>query len=175
MNEKNSIWESAGKAGLVLGGISILYMFVNMLLLKFAADGGFLLGLFRFLLWAAKLVGCIYLIRFFMSRYSDANPEADHSRVFTFGMLVAFLSALLYAGVSLAYTSFFAPDMYADAFAALEDNPMMDSNALAALDEIAPKMPAIAFFTNLVYCFLFGTIVSAIFARKIVPERPFSD
>lgn len=175
MNEKNTIWESAGKAGLVLGGISILYMFISMLLVKFAADGGFLVGLLRFLFWAAKLGGCIYLMHFFMQRFAAANPEADHSRVFTFGMLAAFLSALLYAGVSLAYTSFFAPDMYADAFAALEDNPMMDSNTLAALDEMAPKMPVFAFFANLIYCFLFGTVVSAIFARKIAPERPFSE
>ena len=176
MNEKNTIWERAGKAGLVLGGISILYMLITALTKKLAVDGpSFILGLFNFLLWGAKLVGCVYLMRFFILRFAGEQPEADRSRALNFGVLTAFLSALLYSGVSFAYTSFIAPDMYTEAISLLQDNPMMDSNMLAALDEIAPKMPVYTFFGNLIYCFLFGTILAAIFSNRIAPKNPFAE
>ena len=36
------------------------------------------------------------------------------------------------------------------------------------------KMPVIAFFSNFIYCFLFGTILSAILAPNIVKDDPFA-
>ena len=176
MNEKNTIWESAGRAGAVLGGISILYMLITALTKKLAVDGpAFLIGMFNLLLWVAKLVGCIYLMRFFILRFASQNPETDRSRALNFGVLTAFLSALLYAGASFAYTSFIAPEMYTEAITILQDNPMMDSNMLAILDEMAPKMPVYTFFGNLIYCFLFGTILAAIFSNRVAPKNPFAE
>ena len=174
--QKNIMWEQAGKAGLVLGGISILYMMLTAVTGKVAENGStVLMGLINILLWLAKLGGCIYLMRFFMLRFSQADPEADNARVFRFGMLTALLSALLYSAFYLAYVSFIAPDTFENAMEAITDNPMLDSNSLAAIEEMMPKMPTISFFVNLVWCWLFGTILAAIFSRNIPPKNPFAD
>ena len=176
MNEKINIWEQAGKAGLVLGGVSIGYMLITMLTGKLIQNGSatFLLGVLNVLLWIAKFAGCILLMRFFMKRFADANPAADRGIVFRFGARVALLSALLYSAFYLAYVSFIAPDTFEPAISMLEDNPMMDSNTLSAVEEMIPKMPTIAFFGNLIWCWLFGTIVSAVASSRICnPDNPF--
>ena len=174
MNEKNTFWESAGKAGLALGGVSILYMVITALIGNGSSDApSALLRLFSALLWLAKLVGCIYLMRFFMLRFSNDNPSADNGRVFRFGMVVALLSALLYAGASLAYSSFINPHLFEDAFAQLLDNPMFADQMGDQMEELLPRLPAISFYSNLIYCFLFGTIVSAVFSRNIPKRNPF--
>lgn len=174
--KKNIMWESAGKAGLVLGGVSIVYLLLTMLLGKVAENGpAVLMGLVNGLLWLAKFIACIYLLRLFMRKFAAAEPEADRNRVFRFGMITALLSALLYSAFYLAYVSFIAPDTFSQALDILADNPMMDSNSMSAVEEMIPRMPTISFFGNLIYCWLFGTILSAIFSASIRPQNPFTD
>ena len=119
MNEKNIIWEHAGKAGLVLGGVSILYMVLTALTGKLAENAGsglnILLTLVNFLLWIAKFGACIYLMRLFMQRFAKADPAADNN------------------------------------------------------------LPSFSFFVNLIYCWLFGTVLSAILSRNIPSRNPFTD
>ena len=174
--QKNIIWERAGKAGLVLGGVSIAYLLLTMLLGKVAGSGpAFLMGLLNALLWLAKFIACIYLMRLFIRRFAAAEPEADRNRVFRFGMLTALLSAVLYSGFYLAYVSFIEPDTFSQALDMLADNPMLDSNSMSSIEEMIPRMPTISFFGNLIYCWLFGTILSAIFSASARPQNPFTD
>ena len=151
MNEKKSIWESAGKAGLVLGGISVAYMLITMLLGKLSGNvPGFLVGLVNVVLWLAKFAGCIYLMRYFIKKFAADDPTVDNSRAFRFGTLTALLSALIYAACYMAYTSFIAPDTFEQAMEVLQDNPMFDSNMMSQMEEMMPKMPTYAFFGNLI-------------------------
>ncbi len=176
VEENKSIWESAGKAGLALGGVSILYTLCTMLTGKLAENGPvFLISVVNVLLWIAKFTACLYLMRLFMLRYSHANPAADNARVFRFGMLTALFSSLLYSAFYLAYVSFIQPDTFAQAMEAVMDNPMIDSNSADMLEAMIPRMPTISFFVNLIYCWLFGTILSAIYSRNIPPQNPFAD
>jgi len=176
IEENKSIWESAGRAGLALGGVSIAYMLCTMLTGKVAENGpAFLMVLVNALLWLAKFCGCIFLMRLFMLRYSQANPAADNAGVFRFGMLAALLSSLLYSAFYLAYVSFLAPDTFSQTLEVLQDNPMLDANSMDAIEQMIPHMPTISFFVNLIYCWLFGTILAAIFSRNIPPQNPFID
>ena len=174
--QKNSMLEQAGKAGLVLGGVSIVYMLLTMLTGKLAESGpGFLLGLLNVLLWIGKLVACIYLMRFFILRFAMKDPTVDNSRAFRFGTLTALLSALIYSAFYLAYVSFIAPDTFEEALSVLTDNPMLDSNSISALEDMIPRMPTISFFVNLFWCWLFGTVLAAIFSRNISSKNPFDE
>ena len=175
--QKNIIWEHAGVAGLALGGVSILYLVLSMLIGKLAEGSGgtTLISLLTVVLWLAKFSGCIFLMRFFMLRYAQADPEADNARVFRFGTRTALLSALLYAGFYLAYSTYLAPDLFQDALSMLEDFPMLDSNSREQMEAMLPKMPTISFFVTLIYCWLFGTILSSILSRNIPPRNPFTD
>ena len=177
MNEKNIIWEHAGKAGLVLGGVSIVYMVLTMLTGKLAEDAGAglttVLGLVNFLLWGIKFAACIFLMRFFMLRYVQADPAADNARVFRFGMATALLSALLYSAAFLAYVTFIAPGLFEEVLFRMADyNPMIDDSVI---DSVLPALPAFTFFFNLAYCFVFGTVVAAIHAGNIRPDNPFAE
>ncbi len=174
MAEKNIIWERAGRAGLALGGVSILYLLVSMLIGKIEGPA-ILMGLLSTVLWIAKFCACLFLMRLFMIRFSQADPSADNARVFRFGMLVALCSAVLYSAFYLLYTGFLAPDTFESALEMVQDSPMFDSNSADMLEEMIPRMPTISFFVNLIYCWLFGTILSAIYSRNIPPQNPFTD
>lgn len=178
MNEKVSIWNSAGKAGLALGGVSVVYLLIVQLLSKIGEPSLGLLILINVstvILWAAKLIFCIYLMRFFMKKYAKVDPEVDNSKTFRFGFLAALLSALIYAAAYLGYITFIDPDVFAESFEMLRDNPMMDAASLEALDEMLPSMPTYAFFINLIYCTIYGTIVSAFLSRNIPSSNPFDN
>ena len=51
----------------------------------------------------------------------------------------------------------------------------MDSNTMAQMDKMMTKMPQITFFSNLIYCFIFGTILSLILSRNIPNKDPFAN
>ena len=175
MNEKNTFWEGAGKAGLILGGVSIAYVAVTGLtgLLEDKVGGSFLFSLFGFILWVAKFGGCIYLMRFFMRSYAFNRTDGTGASPFLFGTTVALLSALLYSAAILVYISFINPGMLTELFDAMRENPMMDSNALALLDGLEARKESFMFFSNLIYCTLFGTIVAAILSGSIPSKNPF--
>ena len=52
---------------------------------------------------------------------------------------------------------------------------ILDSNTLSQMDKMLGKMPQITFFSNLIYCFIFGTVLSAILSRNIPSKDPFAD
>ena len=42
------------------------------------------------------------------------------------------------------------------------------------MDTVESIMPQVMFFSNLVYCFLYGTVLSAVLSRNIPPRDPFA-
>lgn len=182
MDEKRiNLWNEAASPGLVLGLVSIAYLALSMLTGKLAGTGGmaFLIGLLSFLLWAGKLFLCIWLFRFFLLRFAERNASADNRAVFRFGMVVALYSALLYSGFYLVYLLYINPDAIAQSFelAMQQYSSMMDAASIEAMENMMADMPAISFFSQLIWCWLFGTVLSAIFSKKIPSDasNPFDN
>ncbi len=181
MAENNSMWDHAAKAGLALGGVSIAYLAINAAkgLISGSAGGDtsfmltVIIQILGLALWVAKLIGCIYLMKFFMAKFADTDPDMDRSRVFRFGALAALLSALVYSAANLAYTTLIAPESYEMALEYLRQMPQFPAEELDAAEQVIDKMPTIGFFSNTVYCFLYGTVLSAILSKKIRPDNPF--
>lgn len=168
--DNKSVWNEAGLPGLILGIIPV----VCFSLTQIKSDSIALSSI----LWVLKFGGCIFLMYFFMKRYLLAHDDADRSSVFRFGVVVALLSAIICAGGQLGYVLLIAPDTYEKAIDTVMNSGMasqLDSNSLAAIDELLPKLPAITFFCNLAYCFVFGLIVSAIISGSIVSNNPFNE
>ena len=46
---------------------------------------------------------------------------------------------------------------------------------LDSMDGMMAKLPNVMFFVNLFWCWLFGTVLAAIFSRNIPPRNPFID
>ena len=92
-------------------------------------------------------------------------------------MATAFLSALVYAAASFANMAYISADFFTEQYQVLMQQmmPMMDSNSKDVLEKMLGNMPQITFFSNLIYCFMFGTVVSAVLSRNIPSRDPFAD
>ena len=174
MTDKKLLWNNAGRAGLILGGISIAYLMVSWLMTMTHLPG-FVTGLIGALLWIAKFSACLYLMYFFMKQYRDRNNVTERSELFKFGVIVAACSALLYAAFYLAYVKFIVPDLLTDSLAQVMENysSMLDASALDNLEMVQEKFPQYGFFGNLIYCCLFGTILAAIYSGSLIKNDPF--
>ena len=174
---RKDLWDGAGKAGLVLGLVSSAYVVLTYLLTKLTGSTGtaLLATLLNFLLWAAKFGGCIFLMKYFMTKFANAHPGADNSDTFRFGMLTAFLSALIFSAFDLAYVTWVAPDTFSNAIEMAQESygSLLPAESLEAMENM--NFGSITFFTNLIYCFIFGTVLSAILSRNIPSRNPFAD
>ena len=175
MNMKN-IWNSAAIGGLALGLTSTVYMFVTQLL-GTSQMPTFLNMLLSFILWGVKFGGCIWLMTFFMKKFVKDNEGADNQSVFRMGLLTALLSAVVYAAASFFNAAYISADLFAEQYAQMMQQmaPMMDSNSKTLVEDMLGNMPQITFFSNLIYCFLFGCVLSAILSRNIPSKDPFAD
>lgn len=173
---RKNMWNTAAKAGLVLGLISSAYLFITQW--TGSADmPGFLSSLLGFVLWGAKFGGCIWVMGFFMKKFVIDNPEAVNKDTFRLGTAMAFLSALVFSAVAFANVAYISADMYAEQIETMMQQmaPMMDSNTMSVMDTYMENLPQITFFSNLIYCFIFGTILSYILSRNIPRKDPFAD
>ena len=179
MIEQKIVWNDASRSGLVLGGISIAYMICNMLLAK--VSGGpavsVLVNVGSLLLWVFKIVLCIRLFKVFMQKFASAHEGVTNRDTFAYGVAVALLSALVYSAVYLAWVSFIQPGALTDSMEMAREaySGMLTADQLESFDELAPKLPTLTFFANLVYCFLFGLVLSAIFSSNIPSRNPFTE
>lgn len=174
------MWNKASAAAPTLALVPILYSLSVLLLDKINAGNTgsyFLLSLFKGLLWLGKFSGCIILMKFLMGRFASSFRGVTRKDAYRYGLMLAFLSALVCAAYYLVDILFIQPDLYAEVFdSVLQTNgSMLDSNTRDALERVQDKLPAIGFFCNLIYCFLFGMVLSAIFAGKVVSDDFFDD
>ena len=171
---RKDMWNTAAKAGLALGLVSTAYMFITQLM---AGASGFLISIVSFVLWVVKFGGCIWLMAFFMKKHVAAHPEVENKGTFNIGMASALLSALVYAAAAFANIAFISGDALAEQMNLMmqQMGSMMDSNSKALMDSYMEKLPQITFFSNLIYCFVFGTVLSYILSRNIPSRDPFAN
>lgn len=177
MTEKQNIfWNQAAKSGLILGAITTGYYLINLLIssLEVGALVKATLNILSLVLWGAKFYYCLKVLKTSMQKYSLMDAEADNSKVFRFGMAVAALSALIAAAVSLCDILFIHPDALNESLEILKSTEGMTESMISMMEDLIPAMPNYTFFVNLIYCFLFGTIASAIYSRNIPSTNPFN-
>jgi len=172
-------WDSASKAGLALGAVSIVYTLVSQL---FTPDviskiGAFPTTLITMTLWVVKFAGCIWLMKFFLTRFAGSYSGMTRQDVFKQGAAAAFLSALIYSAFYFAYVSFINPEVFNEAMdTAIESySSFMDSNTSAMMEQLKGKLPMISFVSNLIYCSIYGSVLSSILSRNIVSDNPFEN
>lgn len=180
MISTKDLWNEAAKPGLILGGVSIAYMFATMLTGKLALSStglAFVMALVNVLLWIAKFVGCIYLLKLFLQTFKDNHEGVHRTYARRFGWIIALLSALVYsAGVLLDYI-YIQPEAVSDAFDTMmaSYSSFMTASDMELIDNMRSSMPVITFFTNLIYCTLFGTILTNILVNKVYPKDSIFD
>ena len=173
---QKNMWNSAGKAGLVLGLYTTAFLFISQMLEQIELHA-FLSTLLTLLLWVAKFVGCIALMMFFMKKFATENEGITNSNTFRMGVATALLSALVYSAFTFANIAFISPELFEGQMNAVmqELAPMMDSNTQGVVEKYLENLPQITFFSNLIYCFLYGMVLSFILSRNIPKNDPFAD
>ena len=172
---RKTMWEEAGKAGLALGMASTAYLFLNQILA--GAQLPSLISMFASAgLWAAKFAGCIWLMKFHMSKFASIDNKIDNGTTFRFGFAAAFLSALVFAAASFANSAFISADLISEQMNLLMQQmaPAMDSNTTKQMEDVMAKLPQLTFFSNLLYCTVYGGVLSLILSRNIPNNDPFA-
>ena len=163
-------------SALIFGFISGAYLIITQFL-STSSIPPFVTGILNFILWCAKFFGCIWLMMAVMKRVVAIDPEATGKTTFLTGLTVSFFSAVFYAGIALLSMTIIFPDN----IAAQKDSvmqiygKMLDSNSLRALDQMMENLPQYTFFSNIIYCTIYGTVLSAILSRRIPSRDPFAD
>ena len=168
----NTAFISALIFGLVSGAYLIITQFIST-----SSMPSFLTGIFSFILWCAKFFGCIWLMMAVMKRVVEIDPEATGKTTFLVGLTISFISAVFYAGISLLNMTLINPDLISEQMDAVMQvyGKMLDSNSLRALDQMIASLSEYTFFSNIIYCTLYGTVLSAILSRRIPSRDPFAD
>ena len=173
---KTRMWTMAGAEGLKLGLVSAGYMFAT-LLLESSGMPAFVNTLVSFILWGSKFAACIYIMRFAMVKFAAIDSSINNRNTFLFGCATALLSAFVFSCISFINVAYISADMYNEQIGLMMQQmaPMMDSNSLSIVDSYLERLPEITFISNLIYCFAFGTVLSAILSRNIPSTDPFAD
>ena len=179
MKEKTTakdMWESAGYAGLALGLVSAAYMIINSYLGASGLSAG-TIALIQMPLWIAKFVGCILLMKFFMKKFHAAHPNSANRDVRMMGVATALLSAFLFAAIQYIFMAYIQADLYASQYELIlqQYSSGMDLNTMNMMEKFVDMLPQISFFSSLLYCFAYGSIIAAILSRNIAGNDPFAD
>lgn len=170
--EHGTLLNKASIAGAVFGLISGSYIFITSAMS--AAEMG---GLLSPVLWLAKFIGCIYLMIFFMKKLVKDFDGVQNSDTLKFGVLTALFSAIITAAASYIATEFVFPDLLDKQLNLVYQmyGEMLDSNSMAVLDKMTENYATISFFSQLIWCFIYGSILSVIISGKIPSQDPFKD
>ena len=173
---KSNIWNEAAKAGLILGLTSSAYLFTNNYLGTLDVNP-FLMTFLSLTLRVVKITLCIFIMVALMRKFVNDNPSATNNDTRKLGSLTALLSAFIFAGVSFADIAYISPDLYAEQQKMIMDiySQSLDANMLAGIEKTMGYMPQYTFFTTLIYCYLYGSALSAILSRNIPSRNPFAD
>lgn len=165
--DKKTISSEAARVALVFGLISGGYVLVDPLLSGIGIP--FIASSLSIILWAGKLCGCIYLMRYFMLKLSSAYDGVGRRELVRFGTLVALFSAIITAVCCYVSTEYLFAEQYTAAFDTLwqQMGSSLDSNTRASLQSMESNLPRISTMSNFIWCFVYGWILSVILAGNV--------
>ena len=168
-------WNSAAVAGLVMAIATIILDYLPTLVLAIGIKG-FIGSFLVFLVKIVKIAACVYVFKVLIDRFYG-SVKTDYARLQRYGLKVALFSSILVAGFSLVQILVINPEMMTQMINEVQNTyqNLMDSNTMAAMEKMLSKLPVITFFSSLVYCYLWGWILSTTFARRLFPVNAFGE
>ena len=165
--DNKTLWNEAGRVGLVFGGFSSL-----CLVLKEAAgltDSSFLVQAAAIILWVVEFFGCILLMKKYMLDLKDKYDGLTMPDAYHFGRRVALLSGLILAAVDALVIMKLPQDTVADVMNELSAavTAKMGGGYEGEVARVVDRLPVYVFFGQWIYCFLYGSLLSAIMSRYL--------
>ena len=171
--DSKTLWNEAGRVGFVFGGFSSL-----CLVLKEGAGltgSSFLVTAAAIILWAVEFFGCILLMKKYMLDLRDKYDGVTMVDTYRFGRRVALLSGLILAAVDAAIIMKMPQETVTSVMSELSA-AMPAGMGRVSEDELGrfvDKLPLYTFIGQWLYCFLYGSLLSAIMSRYIFLQGPF--
>ena len=174
-----AIWNEATKAGLMFGLISVAYDYVSIYLGSLGSSFlvNFLSSVGIWILKVAKIVGLILLMRACMKRLVRNYGEVTNGDTFLLGVAISILSAIIVSACTLLDCTVLFPAYYQDVMTQImaEMQPNMDANLRSAMEKVLSNFSGLMFWSTLLYCILYGVILSRILSKRIPAQDPFAD
>ena len=168
------LWNKAGTAGAVIGLSSAAFIFISQAVAGIPSTVAMFMT--NALMWLIKFIGCIWLMMFFMKRLCSTVHGVTNATTLKFGVMTSLLSALIYSAVLLANMLFISADLTSQQFDQILQayQGILDANSLTMMEKMESAYPQIAFFSQLIYCFIYGSVLSLILSRYIPSRDPFA-
>ena len=166
----------ASLAGLALGGVSAAYLLITENISGWI-DSPAVVSVINMILWIAKFVGSIMLMKYFMQKLVLDYDGVKNVHTLKLGLFASAFSALIFSATVLADMIYINPDAINEAYNMTMSmyGSSLDSNTLKAMEEVKGNLPTISFFSYLIYCFLYGLVLSGILSRSIPKFDPFAE
>lgn len=160
----------AASASLIFAAVSGAYVFLGPVLSNTAA--AWVYQLFAL----AKLVGLIWLMRFLMGKMRK-NYDIGRVQIRRYGTWIALLSAILTAACSYICIEYAFPDFYKETLDEVWKTmgSMMDDNSRGVIEYYENNLAMISMASNLIWCFLYGWVLSCILAPRVAPANNIFD
>ena len=169
------ISSEAARAALAFGAISGGYIFVSGALGKL--DSLVISNIVSIVLWLAKFIGCIALMKYLMKKLQGSFEGVTRGSLISYGTMIALFSAIITAACSYISVQYVFPDQMSQAFDMVfrQYSSMLDSNSMAALEQMEGKMGVMSLTGNFIWCFLYGWILSTILAGSVAGKKDIFD
>ena len=171
--DSKTLWNEAGRVGFVFGGFSSL-----CLVLKEGAgltNSHFLVMAAAVILWAVEFFGCILLMKKYMLDLRDKYDGVTIVDAYRFGRRVALLSGLILAAVDALIIMKMPQETVTSVMGELSAAMPAGMGSVSEddLGRFVDKLPLYTFIGQWLYCFLYGSLLSAIMSRYIFLQGPF--
>ena len=170
--EQNNKWSSAAMDGLYLSLVTIIYSLVAS---AFPTES----FLIKTLLWIIKFGGCLYLLWFFMKRWSDQFETISYSQSYNYGFIVCLLSSVMCACYTYAQVEWIFPGQTEQAIILAKETMAqqgsLNSSTENMMNAFFSNFGRISLFVTLIYYTLFGAVAAAITANFTKKTNPFGD
>ena len=169
--DNSTLWNEAAKAGAFLGGVS-----VGCLVLKeLAASSGstFLITAASILLWVVEFFVCILIMKDVMLSLRRRYEDVTIVDTYKLGRRAALFSGLLLASAQTLFILQMPEAQMTELIDQMVAAMPMGASAREQVEGMMDKLPVITFFTQWIYCFLYGTVLSSIMSRYIFLQKLF--
>ena len=169
--DNKSIWNESAVSGMLFGAVSIACMMGK----EAAAMSGkpFLTKLAGIVLWAVEFFGCILLMKNRMMLLKDKYYEVKIEDSYKFGRRAALLSGLLVASANALIILKMPADTMDTMVGTLASQMQLSASEMDSVGGVIDKLPLWTFVFEWIYCFLYGTVLSAIMSRYVFIKRLF--
>lgn len=165
------LWNEAAKTGAWLGAVS-----VGCLLLKEAAamsGSTFLVQAAAILLWAAEFFGCILVMKNAMLNLRDRYAGVRMEQTYRMGRRAALLSGLLLASAQALIIMKMPAEEMDTLLSQVTGSVSLSGSQKESLEGMMDRLPLLIFFFQWLYCWLYGSVLSAFLSRYIFLQRLF--